>query len=118
MPNIKFLKEKKEVSCQPGENLRRVARREGVQLYPGIHRIFNCQGFGQCGSCRVLIKKGGENVSPPGIWERIRNWFPDMIFYRIGVEKEMRLACLTRVNGDCEVETQPSMNWHGEKFWG
>ena len=31
---------------------------------------------------------------------------------------ELRLACQARVNGDIEVETQPGVNWHGERFWG
>jgi ferredoxin len=30
----------------------------------------------------------------------------------------LRLACQARVNGDVEVETQPEVNWHGERFWG
>jgi hypothetical protein len=30
----------------------------------------------------------------------------------------MRLSCQLQVNGDIEVETQPEMNWCGERFWG
>jgi len=30
----------------------------------------------------------------------------------------MRLSCMTKVQGDMEVETQPALNLFGEKFWG
>src|SRR4051812_31781406 len=119
MPTIKFLNEKKTVEVPDGTNLRKAAIREGVQLYPFPHNVLNCMGMGQCASCKVLIKKGAENVRPAGWWERIR-WYlgPLAFFYHLGHEKEIRLACKVQVHGDIEVETQPSMNLHGEKFWG
>jgi ferredoxin len=119
MPKVKFVKEKKEVEVEPGANLRKVALREGIQIYPGIHQYVNCLGFAQCASCRVNIKKGIENVSPQGLWEKFRLTVgPDTWFARLGHEQELRLACQARVNGDIEVETQPEANWHGERFWG
>jgi len=119
MPKIKFAKEKKEVECAAGENLRKVALREGIALYPGIHKYVNCMGFGQCASCRVQITKGVENVSPQGLFERLRLLLgPITFFARLGHEQDLRLACQTRVLGDIEVETQPAVNWHGERFWG
>jgi hypothetical protein len=67
----------------------------------------------------VLIKKGRENVSPQGWFEKLRLIAgPLTFFFRLNREDELRLACRTRVYGDIEVETQPSMNLHGEKFWG
>ena len=119
MAKIKFLRENKTVEVEPGTNLRKVALKEGAQLYAGVHKVLNCQGFGQCCSCKVIIKKGAENVSSQGWVE----WFglmkhPLAFFHRLGNEKELRLACQTRVNGDIEVETQPEMNWHGDHFWG
>ncbi len=119
MPKVKFVKEKKEVEVEAGANLRKVALREGIQLYPGIHQYVNCLGFAQCASCRVNITKGIENVSPQGLWEKFRLTVgPDTWFARLGHEKELRLACQTRVNGDIEVETQPEANLYGERFWG
>lgn len=113
MPKIKFIKENKTIEVEPGANLRQEARKNGIDVYYGIHKKLNCMGFGQCGSCAVLIKKGMENCSKKGIRERLR-----MLLMSIGREKEMRLACQTRVNGDIEVEMTPDMNWHGERFWG
>lgn len=91
---------------------------EGVNLYWGPHKYFNCQGLGGCASCRVMIKKGTENVSKMGMLEYLRFLLgPVMFFARLGHEKDLRLACKVRVKGDIEVETQPEMNLHGEKFW-
>lgn len=118
MPTVTFTKEKKTVEVSNGANLRKAALREGVQLYPGIHKYLNCHGFGQCASCRVLIKKGQENVSRQGLFEKLRLLLgPITFFARLDREDELRLACRTQVRGDIEVETQPSVNWHGEKFW-
>jgi ferredoxin len=119
MPKIKFVKEKKEVEVEPGANLRKAAIREGIELYPGLHQYVNCMGWGQCASCRVHITRGIENVSPQGFFEKFRLMTgPITAFARLGHEQELRLACQARVNGDIEVETQPGVNWHGERFWG
>lgn len=119
MPKIKFVNEKKEIEVVPGTNLRKAALNEGVELYPGVHKYVNCMGLGQCGSCRVQITKGVENVSPQGLLERLRLILgPITFFARLGHEKDLRLACQTRVNGDIEVETKPQPNWHGDRFWG
>jgi ferredoxin len=119
MPKIKFVKEKKEIEVEPGTNLRTAAQKEGIELYPGIHQYLNCQGLGQCASCRIHVTKGVENVSPQGLLEKLRLLLgPITFFARLGHEKDLRLACKTRVNGDIEVETQPEVNWHGERFWG
>jgi ferredoxin len=122
MPSVKFVNEKKTIEVPVGANLRQEALKAGVELYPGIHRHFfaNCHGLGQCASCCVKIKKGKENVSPQTFRERARmilGMFTSAA--RKGHEDELRLACLTRVNGDVEIETKPDiMNLHGERFWG
>lgn len=119
MPKVKFINEKKEVEVPAGANLRKVAMNNGVQLYSGPHQYLNCMGFGQCASCRVQIKKGIDNVSRQGIFEKLRLILgPITFFARMGHEQDLRLACQTRVNGDVEVETHPAVNWHGERFWG
>lgn len=114
MPTITFTSEKKEIQVPAGANLRTEALRAGVQLYPGVHKILNCHGLGQCGSCRVLITKGMENASRKGLMESAR--LAVSLAY-IGNEQTMRLACQTRVNGDITVETQPPLNLFGENFF-
>jgi ferredoxin len=85
-----------------------------VSLYPGIHKVANCHGFGSCGSCRVLVTKGMENTSHKGVLESAR--LAVSLAY-IGNEETMRLACQTQVNGDITVTTRPSMNLFGENFF-
>ena len=114
MPTITFTSEKKEIQVPAGANLRTEALRAGVQLYPGVHKLLNCHGLGQCGSCRVLITKGMENTSRRGLLESAR--MAVSLAY-IGNEKTMRLACHTKVNGDITVETTPPLNLFGENFF-
>ena len=119
MPKITFVKEKKTIEVEPGTVLRTAAMHNGIEVYSGIHKVLHCPGWGQCGSCKVLITRGEDNVSKPGLWERFRMFAgPLLFFWRIGNEKKLRLSCQCRVNGDIEVETTPTGNWHGERFWG
>lgn len=114
MPTITFTDDKKEIQVPAGANLRKEALRAGVNLYPGIHKVVNCHGFGTCGTCRVLITKGMENTSPKGLIESARL---GVSLAYIGNEETMRLACQTQVNGDITVTTCPPMNMYGENFF-
>jgi ferredoxin len=114
MPTITFANEKKEIQVPQGANLRKEALRAGVQLYPGIHKVANCRGFGTCGSCRVLVTKGMENTSPKGLLESARL---GVSLAYIGNESTMRLACQTKVEGDITVTTCPPLNLFGENFF-
>jgi len=112
MSKITFIREKREIDVPPGTNLRKAALAEGIQIYPGLKRVFNCHGHAQCGECRVYIKKGMENTTPQTFLEKLRiavSWF------KLGHEHEVRLACQTKVSGDVEVYTQPEFNWFGER---
>jgi len=114
MPKVKFVNENKTIEVPVGANLRVEAMKAGVQIYRPRHKYINCLGHGTCASCRVLIKKGMENTTPKGAWEKFRL---AVTMVSIGFEDQMRLSCLTQVNGDIEVETQPPLNMSGEKFW-
>ena len=114
MPTITFANEKKEIQVPAGANLRKEALRAGVSLYPGVHKVVNCHGFGTCGTCRVLITKGMENTNSKGFVESARL---GVSLAYIGNEETMRLACQTQVNGDITVTTCPPMNMYGENFF-
>lgn len=121
MPKITFVKEKKTIDVPSGSNLRTEALKAGVEIYKGLHKPFHCPGLGLCGSCRVYVKKGQENVSQPGLVEKftVRTGAnPEAYFAYLEHENELRLACQCQVNGDVEVETQAACNWHGDRFWG
>jgi ferredoxin len=114
MPKVVFVNEKKEIDVPAGANLRQEARQAGIQVYSGISRVLNCHGLGMCGTCRVLVKKGMENLSGKTLRERFKL---ATMLSSIGHEKEMRLSCQVKVNGDCSVETRPPLNLSGENFW-
>jgi len=120
MPQVKFVNEKQTVDVPEGANLRREARKAGVNLYWGPHQLMNCRGMGMCGSCHVEVTKGEENLKKPGLWERLCMSLHPALFLAKQTEKKehLRLACQAKVMGDCEVKTQPDVNLNGEKFWG
>src|SRR3954452_576923 len=114
MPKVTFVKEKKEIEVPQGANLRQEAIKAGIQVYKGLARWLNCFGHGTCGTCRILVKKGMENLSPKGKMERFTL---ARMLSAIGHEDEMRLSCQCQVNGDISIELRPAMNLSGDNFW-
>jgi len=118
MPKVSFVNEKKEIEVPQGANLRQEAIKAGIELYSGPHRYLNCRGFGLCGSCRVVVKSGGENLSAKSFVEKMTfNVNPEALLAKIGHENDMRLACQCKVNGDCAIVTRPAINLYGDNFW-
>src|SRR6516164_4223532 len=74
MPKVVFIKgkDKTEVEIPEGAVLRDAAIKAGIQVnyFPlelgngFVGRYLNCHGFGHCGTCKVLVKKGMENLTP------------------------------------------------------
>jgi ferredoxin len=114
MPKVSFVNEKREIEVPQGANLRKEAQNAGIEVYRGLERYLNCRGNGLCGTCRVLVKKGTENLSPKGFMERLKL---GTMLSAIGHEDEMRLSCKVQVNGDCSIVTKPPMNLSGDNFW-
>ena len=118
MPKITFVNEKREIEVPAGSNLREEAAKAAIAVYSGMSKYVNCLGHAQCGTCRVLVKKGMENLSPVGLLEKVNlKMHPITLLASLGHENEMRLACQVTVNGDCTIETTPEFNWSGENFW-
>lgn len=132
MPTVKFINKQKEVEVPEGANLRTAALKAGVRVYDGfngfgatLNSLMNCHGFGLCGTCRVLITKGMENTNPLTFREKLKfktpipTPIPDPLpcLAYIGHEDTMRLACMTEVRGDIEVETAPKVDLFGENFF-
>ena len=100
MPVIRFVREGRDVECYPGENLREVALREGIELYGLKGRLGNCGGCGQCITCFVDVV--GESS-------------PGSLSGRTGVEDQKlrrrpqswRLACQALVQHSLLVLTKP-----------
>ncbi len=102
MPVIRFLREERDVECYPGENLREVALREGVQLYGLKGALGNCGGCGQCITCFVEVPEGQGSQALTGrtpvedqkLKRRPANW---------------RLACQALVQQSLVVITRPQV---------
>jgi ferredoxin len=100
MPVIRFVREGLDVECYPGENLREVALREGIELYGIKGRLGNCGGCGQCITCFVDVAQSGPVVA---------------LSPRTGVEDQKlrrrpqtwRLACQTLVQHSVLIVTRP-----------
>jgi ferredoxin len=118
MPKVTFVNEKIDIEVPDGANLRQEARKAGIAVYKGLDRYLNCRGFGLCGTCKVLVKKGMENLNKKTLMEKINmTAHPLTMLAVLGHENEMRLACQVEVHGDCTIETTPAFNWSGENFW-
>ena len=102
MPVIRFMREGREVECYPGENLREVALREGIELYGLKGKLGNCGGCGQCITCFVDVV--GESS-------------PGSLTGRTAVEEQKlrrrpeswRLACQALVQQSVLVMTRPQV---------
>lgn len=128
MPIVKFKKENKEIEVPAGAWLRKEAAQAGINANQGVNgigaslnRFLRCPSWGLCGTCRVLITKGMENTNPLTLREKLHFKFPSHNPFAtlgfVGNEDQMRLACMTQVNGDIEVETGPEVNLFGENFF-
>ncbi len=102
MPVIRFVREGLEVECFPGENLREVALREGVEIYGLKGKLGNCNGCGQCITCFVGVVSEG---------------VPGALSGRTAVEEaklrrrpqDWRLACQALVLHSVSVLTRPQV---------
>ena len=102
MPVIRFVREGRDVECYPGENLRDVAVREGIQLYGLKGQLGNCGGCGQCSTCFVSVvdESGREALTArTAVEENKLRRRPD----------EWRLACQALVERSALVLTRPQV---------
>ena len=97
---IRFLREGLDVECYPGENLREVALREGIELYGLKGKLGNCGGCGQCITCFVDVTELSDPTALSGRTKvedsKLRNR-PDT----------WRLACQVLVERSLYVITRP-----------
>lgn len=97
MPQIKFEKEAKTISCNAGNNLRKLAKKNSINVYSGIWDLLNCHGHGLCGKCEVEI------VSENGLSPRTR--MEEVQLKNKPLER--RLACQVVVHGNMLIRTHP-----------
>ena len=88
MPTIKFTREKKTIEVESGQKIRNVALKEGIEVYPWLHRVLHCPGLGMCTSCRVRIKKeDNAHCTKPSLWERLNMLLNPLSFFAPGFRR-------------------------------
>lgn len=100
MPTVRFFREDVTCDAEPGETLRELAIRAGVQIYRSFHVPLNCKGKGKCGSCRIELSQA-DNVRPAG-----RTPCEVKFLARKFSDPGTRLACQIEVIEDVSVLTQ------------
>ncbi|MCT0198848.1 (2Fe-2S)-binding protein [Synechococcus sp. CS-1325] len=105
MPVIRFVREGCDVECFPGENLRDVALRSGVELYGLKGKLGNCSGCGQCITCFVGV---ADNLTGPPALSALT---PVEQRKLRGRPRGWRLACQAMVEHSLVVLTRPQLGW-------
>lgn len=97
MPEVTFVKQKRTISVEHGENLREAAIRAKLSVYPHIFKILNCRGRGLCTSCTVEIDS--DHLEPRNETEN------QQLKKKLKNNPKLRLACQVKVTGDMVVKT-------------
>ena len=86
-----------KIPCERGDTVREVMLNGKAELYYTMKgKLFNCNGNGQCGTCKVELLSGA--VTPRTDAEnKLLN----------GAPASFRLACQTAVDGDVTVRNKP-----------
>lgn len=90
MPVVRFESEDLEVDVDPGMRLLDLAAEVDCDI------TFGCKS-GTCGTCRVKIVEGGQNLSPMQSEEQ------DFLA-GFGARSDERLGCQITINGDCRIQ--------------
>ena len=94
---VRFANLEREVMVPDNANLREICMREQAQLYFGLAQLRNCRGGARCGTCRIRVLEGAENLSVPSPPER----------ERMGESAgDIRLACQANVRGPITIDTK------------
>ena len=104
MPVVTFHNEHRSIDADAGTNLRELMLRIGVSPYRGLDVLTNCRGHNFCGTCAVVIVDG--KGASPRTQEEETTLGGNLAIARL-VEKNMRLACQTKITGDLIVKTHP-----------
>jgi len=90
MPIVQFVSESLEVEVDPGMKLIDLASEVDCDI------TFGCRS-GSCGTCRIKIVEGQENLSKPSAEE-------SEFLSGFGAQKNERLGCQVVINGDCKIQ--------------
>jgi ferredoxin len=92
MPKIFFITDKIELDVAKGTSLQDAVKQSGATL------PFGCR-LGSCGTCRVLVEEGMENLNPMTSEEN------DLFESLTSVGKTERLGCQLLVYGNVKIRS-------------
>lgn len=104
MPVVTFYNEHRSHEVEAGANLREFMRRVHLSPYKGVDMLTNCRGHNFCGTCAVEVVDG-KGASTRGQDEEA-TLTGNLAIAKV-VDKNLRLACQTKVMGDMVVKTHP-----------
>lgn len=97
MPKVTIEGLGRAIAVPQGANLREALLENDLTLYPFVFALLNCRGKGLCGTCRVKVTAGEENLTPRSDCEE----------RKLRKRPDLRLSCQVAVRGDCTVLTLP-----------
>ena len=99
--SLSFVEDGKSFSVPSGTNIRKFAKANDIALYSGVTQFTNCFGNGLCGTCRVAADPSA-SAGPITFFER----------FTLGKDAgKLRLACQTKISGDCKVKLKPARDY-------
>ena len=104
MPVVRFYHEHRSHEVEAGTNLREFMQRVHLSPYKGVDMLTNCRGHNFCGTCAVEVVDG-KGGSARGQDEEA-TLTGNLAIAKI-MDKNLRLACQTRVMTDMVVKTHP-----------
>jgi ferredoxin len=87
MPRVNFIDVGKSAECEPGKTLLQCALDMGIEI------SHVCGGDGACGTCRIEVVEGQENLTPQT---------PDETYKEL--ELPHRLSCQAKLKNDVTVK--------------
>lgn len=100
MPIVFFERQGKTIRANAGYNLRKLALKNGISVYHGLDKAFNCRGNGLCGTCKVEVfpaRYGFVNPLTAMEEKKLRKFN----------NPHLRLSCQVKVHGNMTVKTYP-----------
>lgn len=100
MPTVQFKEADVSVEGDEGKDIRQIANKNKVSVYGGVNKLFNCRGFGLCGSDRIKIEPG--DCVTPMTWKESLH---------LDKKSGTRLACQANLCGDASISVQPAIEY-------
>ncbi len=104
MPKVEFEEANLTVTANEGDEIRKIAKKNKINLYGGPAKWLNCRGFGLCGTDR--IKVDSKDCLTPMTWKEKLHF---------DEKSGIRLACQARLKADAKISLAPAIEY-GKQF--